>query len=58
VKEAYESCDEGTEVVRIIEDYQNGIAETSEGMRFRRCLEEMIQSAGIITQNITQQKAV
>ena len=52
VKEAYEACDEGTELMVIIEDLQDGIADTPEGKKFCKCLEEMIRNAGIITENI------
>ena len=54
VKEAYEACDEGTELMAIIEDLQDGIADTPEGKQFCKCLEKMIRNAGIITGNIIQ----
>ncbi len=38
----------------IIEDLQDGIADTPEGKKFCRSLEEMIRNAGIITENIIQ----
>jgi hypothetical protein len=42
----------------IIEDFQDGMADTPQGREFCRCLEEMVINAGIITDNIQPNEAV